>query len=417
MAELASAKIDTTTTSKSVVWRWIVAATLSCIVMVGFFDRISIAVLFSNQEFGAAMGTGFNPVLMGMLMTAFLVPYALSALLLSFTGDLFPPRRLLVAAISLWGILMLIMGTVSSYAVMLGCRMLLGVAEGPQFSWIQKILRKWFSSAEYGRASTIWSLGIPLGSAIGFPLAIFIVAGYGWRASLYAIGFLNLIVVVPLVLTIVRDRPPERAIGAISAENRSSSVVWRDCKVFLGDWRFWALTASDCGALTYLWGLNSWLPTYLQNERHFDLQHLGFYSSLPFIMSVCGQIGAGITIDRTNRAGLLCFAGCFGAGALTYFGAIASDATTAAILIASSGAFFGAWVIAVYVLMQRIIPEPAFASGAGVINGIANSVGSLAPLSVGLVISATSSLNAGLLVIVIAPIVGACALLPLIRRY
>jgi sugar phosphate permease len=85
----------------------------------------------------------------------------------------------------------------------------------------------------------------------------------------------------------------------------------------------------------------SWLPTYLQRERHFDLQHLGIYSSLPFILSVCGQVLTGIVTDRTNRAGLLCFVGCFMAGVFVYLGANASEATTTAILIACSGGCFG----------------------------------------------------------------------------
>jgi sugar phosphate permease len=397
-------------------WRWLVAIALSCVVIVGFFDRISIAVLFNNPDFGSAMGTGFNPVRMGLLMTAFLVPYGLSALLLSFTGDLFSPRRLLIAATSVWGLLMLLMGSAGSYSFMISCRFLLGIAEGPQFSWIQKILRRWFLPHEYGRASSIWSLGSPVGSAIGFPLAIFLVAAYGWRASLYAIGVINLFILLPLLLGIVREWP-RNVPAAARTERRPARTVWKDCGIFLRDWRFWSLTISDCGALTYLWGLNSWLPSYLQRERHFDLQHLGIYSSLPFLLSVCGQVFAGIVIDRTGRAAWLCFLGCFGAGALTFLGANASDASLAALLIATSGGFFGVWAIAVYVLMQKTIPDTAFSAGAGTINGIANTVGSLAPLAVGFVISATGSFTSGLLVMVIAPVAASFALLPLVRRY
>ena len=231
------------------------------------------------------------------------------------------------------------------------------------------------------------------GAAIGFPLLIYLVATYGWRAAFYVVGILNLAIVVPLLWGLVRDWPENAPERGVKQSQKSFGEVLRDSRIFLTDWRFWCLTASDCGALMYLWGLSSWLPTYLQRERHFDLQHLGSYSSLPFILSVCGQVLTGAAIDRIGRAGLLCFVGCFMAGVFTYLGANATEETTAAILIACSGGFFGMWAIAVYVLMQKIIPDFAFAAGAGTINGIANTAGSTAPIIVGFVIGLTNSFS------------------------
>ncbi len=43
-----------------------------------FFDRISVAVLFTNTDFQNAMGTGFNPTLLGLLMTSFVFAYGCS---------------------------------------------------------------------------------------------------------------------------------------------------------------------------------------------------------------------------------------------------------------------------------------------------------------------------------------------------
>ena len=51
--------------------RWIIAFILFLAVLSAFFDRISVAVLFTNTDFQDAMGTGFNPTLLGLLMTSF----------------------------------------------------------------------------------------------------------------------------------------------------------------------------------------------------------------------------------------------------------------------------------------------------------------------------------------------------------
>src|SRR5579864_6044774 len=130
--------------ARSSIRRWLIATVLLCLVVTGYFDRISVAVLFTNKDFQTAMGTGFNPALLGMLMTAFFIPYGIASLFLSFTGDRFGPRRMLVAGSLIWGTLMIIMGSVSSYVSMLLCRISLGIFEGPQFSWILKIISRWF---------------------------------------------------------------------------------------------------------------------------------------------------------------------------------------------------------------------------------------------------------------------------------
>ena len=59
-----------------------------------FFDRINVAVLFTNAEFHADIGVS-DPASMGLLMTAFVLPYGISAMLFSIFGDYFGPRRTL----------------------------------------------------------------------------------------------------------------------------------------------------------------------------------------------------------------------------------------------------------------------------------------------------------------------------------
>jgi sugar phosphate permease len=385
--------------------------------MTGYFDRISVAVLFANKDFQAAMGTGFNPALLGMLMTAFFIPYGIASLFLSFTGDRFGPRRMLIAGSVIWGSLMLIMGSVSSYVSMLLSRICLGIAEGPQFSWILKIISRWFPSSEHGRANTVWLAGSPLGSAIGFPLIIALVATFGWRTAFYLLAALSILVMTPLIFLVVKDWPQGAATEVESQKSPRPGEIWRNCGVFLRNSDFWLLTLCDCGQLIYLWGLNSWLPTYLQKVRNFDLQHLGAYSALPFFFLFSGEILSGFLSDKFGKKAILIFIGLAGAAVLLYAGTVAADRNTAAVIIALSSGMFGLAVPATYALTQQIVPLGVVASGAGVVNGIANTVGALAPFAMGLVISATGNFDDGLMVLVVGSFCCSCAIVPLIRRY
>jgi sugar phosphate permease len=309
------------------------------------------------------------------------------------------------------------MGSVNSYASMLLSRICLGIFEGPQFSWILKIISRWFPRNEHGRANTIWLAGSPLGSAIGFPFIIALVATFGWRTAFYLLAALSILVMVPLLLVVVKDWPSGSAADADSQKSPRAAEIWRDCGLFFRNRDFWLLTVCDCGELIYLWGLNSWLPTYLQKVRNFDLQHLGFYSSLPFVLLLVGVILSGYLSDKFGKKAILIFVGLAGAAALLYAGTVASDRNSAALMIALSSGMFGLAIPATYALIQQIVPSSVVASGVGVINGIANTVGALAPFAMGVVISTTNNFDAGLMVLVVGSLLCSCAILPLVKRY
>src|SRR5215813_8277724 len=112
--------------------RWLMSLILLLAVTTAFFDRINIAVLFNNNAFHADIGVS-DPALMGLLMTAFVFPYGISAMLFSITGDFFGARKTLSAIAAILAVTMAFMGSGSSYALMLAGRVTIGITEGPQF--------------------------------------------------------------------------------------------------------------------------------------------------------------------------------------------------------------------------------------------------------------------------------------------
>jgi sugar phosphate permease len=396
--------------------RWFIAGLLLLVVISGFFDRISIAVLFTNQDFVTAIGTGFNPALLGLLMTSFLFAYGASGVVLSFLGDILGVRRSLAVAAALWGCFMALIGASSSYSLMILYRVLLGVAEGPQFSFVNKLVKQWFPPHEQGRANSIWMIGSPLGSAIGFPLTIALIAGFGWRASFYALAAFNIVIIVPLILAFIRDRPQQQAAEPRIADVTSHSFR-ADVGHFLSDWRFWLILIFNSACLLYLWGFNAWLPSYLQKARHFDLKSLGLFASLPFILMFFGELAGGYISDRLGRRAAVCFVGLFCAGALIYVVPMMSDPYLAAIVMALSAGFWGSALPPLFALAAQIIPPSVTSSGVGVYNGVGNLIGACSPLLMGWIIGVAGNFDAGLMVLVLSGMIGACAMLPLLKRY
>ena len=76
---------------KSGLKHWVPAFVLMVCVVLAFFDKISIAVLFSDPHFQSSMGIAEDKAKLGWLMTSFLLAYGFSSVFLSFLGDIFNP--------------------------------------------------------------------------------------------------------------------------------------------------------------------------------------------------------------------------------------------------------------------------------------------------------------------------------------
>jgi len=395
--------------------RWLMSFILLLAVTTAFFDRINIAVLFNNNAFHADIGVS-DPALMGLLMTAFVFPYGISAMLFSISGDYFGPRRTLSAIAAILAATMAFMGVASSYALMLAGRVTIGVTEGPQFGTSVSVVKRWFPQREQAIGNAVWTIGSPLGSMIGFPLVIFLVAHYGWRASFYVLAALNALVVLPIVWSCLRDRPGNDAAASPIAQeeqmpfSRAFAVVARDHK-------FWLMTFYNSGVLIYLWGLNAWLPTYLQQARGFDLLSTGFYSSLPFFLMIIGQFLAAWVSDLIGRRAIVCGASLFMTGVFIYLTSIVPDATMAAWCIALSAGFWGGTSPTLFALGAQIVPPKITAAGFGLYAGIANIIGSFAPLIIGTLVSSTGSFTAGLQFLVACCVICSLGMIPLARKY
>lgn len=132
--------------------RWFMVLILLFAVIVAFFDRINIGVLFTDPAFLTTLGIKGKPALMGLLMTAFVLPYALSQFFLSFLTDVMGPRKTLALITVVLAITMGFMGLISSFALMLAGRVVLGVAEGPQWGSNNVMVKRWFPPKEQGFA-------------------------------------------------------------------------------------------------------------------------------------------------------------------------------------------------------------------------------------------------------------------------
>ncbi|MDD9340398.1 MAG: MFS transporter [Providencia heimbachae] len=401
---------------------WLIPIGLFSCVLLAFFDKISIAALFSDEKFQQALGIDFDPTRLGLLMSAFLFSYGISSMLLSGIGDRFHPTKMLLCMISSWCILMIFMGLTHNYKMMVFLRVLLGIAEGPLLAIAYAIIRRTFPPKMQARATMLWLLGTPLGAALGFPIALYLLNNFGWQSTFFVMAAFT----VPVWwLVIIGIRHPnlvnrtaqtKNTAGAKLSAEHLAEVKAQKSRLYNNS-HFWIICLFNIAFLVYLWGMNGWLPSYLIKGKSINLEHAGILSSLPFIAMLFGEaIGAWLS-DRYDRRALVCFVSLLGAVAGLAGVLFLTETYSIIMMMAFSMFMWGAGAPNIFALLAKATQKQVSALAGGIFNGLGNLAGAAAPLLMGMLITMTNTMDSGLLFIVVIGLVGSFLLVPLLKKY
>ncbi len=88
---------------------WIVGI-LFLVVLIAYLDRVNVSILIADPRFLNEMGINGQKVQQGLLMTFFLIPYALSNIVLGYLGDRIGPRISMSISVFLWSVALFIGG-------------------------------------------------------------------------------------------------------------------------------------------------------------------------------------------------------------------------------------------------------------------------------------------------------------------
>jgi sugar phosphate permease len=425
MASTAIAAAETISASR---YRYVVTFYMLLAVIVAYLDRLNISVLIADKAFVTDMGIANDPVRQGMLMTGFLMVYGVANVFLSPLGDVMGPRKALSLSLALWAICMCVGGLVGSFALMLAMRLVLGVSEGPQMAMSSKYVKNWFPSAERGRANSIWQLGLKLAPGLGMPFFAWLIVMRGWRFSFFVMSAAT---AVPLILFwfFTTDHPnqcrfvnqKERDhIQAGSKENSEGRAVTvkEGVKYFVKDYRYWLLVIYYTCHCSVMWGIMTWLPSYLKKARGFSWAGMGTWVAFSYVFAICLVLLTGYISDRIGRRAPFNVLAMAVVAVGLYISISVHSNTWAALAICIANGALGLGIVTVWTLMQQLVPTQAVAAGAGVMNGISNGIAGLAPAIIGYFVGLTGGFAGGFMYVIGSALVGLlCTLILALQRY
>ena len=299
-------------------FRWIVIALLFFITVVNYIDRSAISYAIGD----IARDLNFSPhdqsFLSGFILSTFSIGYMLTTFFGGILSDRHGARVTLFWAALVWSFAIGLTGLAVSFVMLACARVLLGVAEGPNFPAMNRAVADWLSSRERAIALSNSLVAVPLALAIGAPIVTQLILHLNWRGMFIVLMVLGLIW-LPLWWFLFRDFPEHsRFVNKRELDHiRDGKPLNQQAEVksmhhrrrhIQGMWKFLlsnpTLLANDWAFFVfgyYLFFFMTWLPTYLEEAYHLDLKQVGTFAILPWLVAAVLLWGFGYMSDALLR--------------------------------------------------------------------------------------------------------------------
>lgn len=386
-------------------------ALLVAAALLNYFDRSALAV--ANPLIRADLRLSVEQ--MGLLLSALMWAYAFAQLPIGAVIDRTGPRRALGLGLLLWSAAQAVGGLMRGFGPFVAVRALLGLGESPMFPAAAAAVRDWFRIDQRTSITGIWNSAPAVAQALAPPILTLLMTAIGWRWMFIVLGLAG--VVLAGVWTLAyRDR--RRHAGPPVEQ---STVRWTH---LFRHRMTWGLMAGNFGVIYVLYLYSTWLPGYLEIERHLSIRSAGLWAALPFALSISGSIGGGFLVDHLGRRGVpliraqKAFVGASLAGmALFTFAAARAPslgwaiADISAALCCDGCATCMAWAIA-----TTAAPK-GFVGSIGSIQNFAGYVGgALAPMVTGFIVQATGHFALALVTAAVIALLSAASYVLLVPR-
>ena len=237
----------------------------------------------------------------GILVSAFWIPFAVSSYLTGELTDRFGRRKLLlVYVLLLFAACSILPGLTDSFAALLATRLLMGLLEGPVLPLAQSIVALEVPSERRAVSMGIVQVvGAGLMSGFIAPLLLVELAvRYDWQLGFFVVAIPGALCAL-LVALCIRDPLQQRSTHneGRTTQKRSGAAI----KEILGYRNIWLCPLLACLFVAhYVVGV-SYLPLFLVQTRHFEPQRMSVLMSVLGIASVVMGLLVPALADRVGR--------------------------------------------------------------------------------------------------------------------
>ena len=269
----------------------VVLGMLLLVYVFNFVDRQILSILAAPIQRDLALDDAQMGLLGGI---AFALLYSTLAVPLAAVADRSSRSWVITVSLVLWSGFTAACGLAQGFWHIFLARLGVGIGEAGGVAPSYALIGDYFASGKRASALSVYSLGIPLGSAAGVLAGGYIASAVDWRLAFVVVGAGGLLI-APCFKLLVHDRRKESPVAGAP-----SGPGLRETAAILARKRsFWLLAfgAASCSMMGY--GIAFWLPSLLQRSFAFGLIEASqFYGALLLLGGVAGVLGGGWLADR-----------------------------------------------------------------------------------------------------------------------
>lgn len=297
-------------------FRWVIIGLVFLITAINYVDRsaIAFAMPLLSKQFH------FNAEDVGLTLGAFNIGYAILVFFGGLMVDKWGARKIWVYAALVWSLSIFTTAFAAGLAMLFTVRMMLGIAEGPNFPALNRVVGDWLPSKERAIALGNALVAVPLALMLGGPIVSQLATLFGWQGMFMILGALGFIW-VPIWYYVYRDFPESskqvndaelQTIRETTKVNRevSEKEIRRSSHAAMpGMWKYLltnpTLLSNDWAFFVFGYNLfffMGWLPTFLSNTYHLKLSQVGMFTVLPWALASILLFAVGHLSDRILAA-------------------------------------------------------------------------------------------------------------------
>ena len=292
------------------VMAWTTVIILSFTYMFSFMDRQILVLLVEPIKHDLQITDTQVSLLTGF---AFAVVYAVMGIPMGRAADLRVRKHVIIFGVTIWSVLTIYCGFARNFFQLFFARMGVGFGEAALTPTAYSMVADLFPPEKLGRAMSVFVLGgVAAGGALSLLVGGFIIGWVdtvgavdlpllgelkAWQLVLIIVGFLSLLMVIPLSLI----KEPKRH-GDVHASKGAKSVdlPFRDVLKYL--WQKKAFYGSFIAGISlinlYGYGAGAWIPSYFIRVHEWDASSAGINLGLLYLFpAVIGGLASGWLSD------------------------------------------------------------------------------------------------------------------------
>ncbi len=342
-----------------------------------FIDRQIIGILAVPIKAELGLSDGQLGLMGGI---AFALFYSGLAIPIAWLADRKSRVNIIAASVALWSAFTAACGLAQNFWQLFLARMGVGIGEAGGVAPSYALISDFFPRERRARALALFSLGIPIGSALGVFFGGWIASHLDWRSAFLIVGLAGL----PAAL-LVRLCIPEPVRGGFdSADGRASDPAPPFPTVaatLAATPSFWLLSFGAASGSILGYGLIFWLPSFFTRSFGLALDEVGwFYGSIVLVGGVAGTWLGGWIGDRVGPGNPGAYARvpaiCFLIAAPVFAAGLFAPSLWLGWLLFTIGQMLAlAWLGPVIAAVQHIVPPNMRATASASFLFINNLIG------------------------------------------